>query len=42
MEQTAHHHDLRLPIAADPPELTAVRAKEMEIIRGWIVDAARG
>jgi len=40
MEQTAHHQDLRAPSAADPPELVAVRAKETDLIRGWIKEAA--
>jgi len=41
MEHTAHHQDLRAPVAADPQELKDVRAKEMEIIRGWIAEAAQ-
>ena len=40
METTAHHQDLRAPCAGDPPEMTAARAKEEEIIRSWIAQAA--
>jgi len=41
MERGAHHLDLRAPHPADPPEVTAARAKEEDIIRGWIDDASR-
>ena len=40
MERGAHHLDLRGPHPEDPPEVTAARAKEEAIIRGWIDAAA--
>ena len=40
MKETAHHEDLRAPSDADPAELTAVRAKEMAIIKGWVAAAS--
>ena len=33
---SAHHLDLRGPNPADPPAVTAARAKYEEIIRGWL------
>jgi hypothetical protein len=41
MERGAHHLDLRGPHADDPPEVTAARAQEQSIIRGWILAASR-
>eukprot|EP00811_Abedinium_folium_P018840 NODE_27771_length_501_cov_1.609626.p2 GENE.NODE_27771_length_501_cov_1.609626~~NODE_27771_length_501_cov_1.609626.p2 ORF type:complete len:80 (+),score=17.01 NODE_27771_length_501_cov_1.609626:134-373(+) len=40
MKQGAHHVDLRAPTSADPAEITAVRAEEEKIIRGWIDEFA--
>ena len=40
MPRGAHHLDLRGPHPQDPPDVTAARALEEEIIRGWIDDAA--
>jgi lysosomal Pro-X carboxypeptidase len=39
LEKGAHHYDLRGPHPEDTAEVTAVRAKEEAIIKGWI-DAA--
>ena len=36
MKNAAHHLDLRGPHPEDPPDVTATRAKEESIIRGWI------
>ena len=32
----AHHIDLMFTDAADPPDVSTARAKELEIIHGWI------
>jgi lysosomal Pro-X carboxypeptidase len=32
----AHHLDLRGPHPEDPPNVTATRAAEEDILRGWI------
>lgn len=39
IEDGAHHVDLRTPNVNDPPSITAARAKEADIIRGWLDDA---
>jgi len=36
MEGSAHHLDLRGPHPADPPAVTAARARATEIIEGWL------
>lgn len=36
MPQGAHHLDLRGPHPEDPPNVTATRAAEEQILRGWI------
>mmetsp|Transcript_9664 Transcript_9664/g.18969 ORF Transcript_9664/g.18969 Transcript_9664/m.18969 type:complete len:311 (-) Transcript_9664:188-1120(-) len=41
LERGAHHYDLRGPHADDTDEVTAVRALEETIIRGWIEEASR-
>jgi len=38
MKNGAHHLDLRGPHAADPPDVTATRAEEQRVIKGWIDD----
>lgn len=40
METTAHHADLRMPCAADPPELRSARAEEERLIRSWVAQAS--
>jgi len=40
MAKGAHHLDLRGPHPQDPPEVTAARKKEEEIITQWIMDAS--
>eukprot|EP00729_Bicosta_minor_P019693 gene19693-2216_t len=40
MPHGAHHLDLRGPHPQDPPDITAARAEEEKIIRGWIDDAS--
>jgi lysosomal Pro-X carboxypeptidase len=39
IEDGAHHVDLRTPDVNDPPSITAARAREADIIRGWLDDA---
>jgi lysosomal Pro-X carboxypeptidase len=38
IENSAHHLDLRLPNAADPPSVTSARAVETAYVRRWVED----
>jgi lysosomal Pro-X carboxypeptidase len=38
MPKGAHHFDLHAPNQADPPQVSAIRANEEAIIKGWISD----
>jgi len=39
MPHGAHHLDLREPRPEDPPDVTAARAEEQRILKGWIDEA---
>ena len=36
MKNAAHHLDLRGPHPDDPPDVSATRTQEEQVIRGWI------